>query len=64
MSAEVCVVGAGVIGLSSALCIAQSLPSVRVTVVAAAFSPETVSDGSGGFWFPHHVVNTDEGLLR
>ncbi|XP_033737461.1 D-aspartate oxidase-like [Pecten maximus] len=57
---QVCVVGAGVSGLSTAVSIQQELSSkVVVSIVADKFSPETTSDGSGGFWGPH-LVNPDQ----
>ncbi|KAJ8306109.1 hypothetical protein KUTeg_016654 [Tegillarca granosa] len=53
MSSSICIVGAGVMGLSSAVCLQNSLPDVSITIVADKFSPDTTSDGSGGFWEPH-----------
>ncbi|XP_028995257.1 D-aspartate oxidase isoform X2 [Betta splendens] len=46
--ARVVVVGAGVVGLSTAVCIAETLPLCSVTVVAEKFSPDTTSDGAAG----------------
>ncbi|XP_076013620.1 D-aspartate oxidase [Genypterus blacodes] len=48
---KVVVVGAGVIGLSTAVCIAEALPFCSVTVVAEKFSPDTTSDGAAGIMF-------------
>ncbi|CAL8284667.1 unnamed protein product [Lota lota] len=45
------VVGAGVIGFSTAVCIAESLPFCEVTLVADQFSPDTTSDGAAGIMF-------------
>ncbi|XP_060066892.1 D-aspartate oxidase-like [Ylistrum balloti] len=57
---KICVIGAGVIGLSTAVCIQQELSThVTVTIVADKFSPNTTSDGSGGFWGPH-LVNPEQ----
>ncbi|OWF55683.1 D-amino-acid oxidase-like isoform X2 [Mizuhopecten yessoensis] len=57
---KVCVVGAGVSGLSTAVSIQRELSSnVLVTIVADRFSPDTTSDGSGGFWGPH-LVNPEQ----
>ena len=47
---KVCVIGAGVIGLSSAVRIQEKIPNVDITIMADKFSPYTCSDGSGGFW--------------
>ncbi|CAG13199.1 unnamed protein product [Tetraodon nigroviridis] len=52
-SVRVAVVGAGVVGLSTAVCIAEALPFCSVTVLAEKFSPDTTSDGAAGVLFPH-----------
>uniref|UniRef100_A0A3P9PRV3 D-aspartate oxidase n=1 Tax=Poecilia reticulata TaxID=8081 RepID=A0A3P9PRV3_POERE len=48
---RVVVVGAGVVGLSTAVCIAESLPVCSVTLLAEKFSPDTTSDGAAGIVF-------------
>uniref|UniRef100_A0A4W6F2G8 D-aspartate oxidase n=1 Tax=Lates calcarifer TaxID=8187 RepID=A0A4W6F2G8_LATCA len=48
---RVAVVGAGVIGFSTAVCIAEALPSCSVTLLADKFSPDTTSDGAAGILF-------------
>ena len=50
-SVRVAVVGAGVVGLSTAVCIAEALPFCSVTVLAEKFSPDTTSDGAAGALF-------------
>ncbi|XP_035529675.1 D-aspartate oxidase [Morone saxatilis] len=50
-SVRVVVVGAGVIGLSTAVCIAETLPLCSITLLADKFSPETTSDGAAGILF-------------
>ncbi|XP_029349039.1 D-aspartate oxidase [Echeneis naucrates] len=50
-SIEVVVVGGGVVGFSTAVCIAEALPSCSVTLVAEKFSPDTTSDGAAGLLF-------------
>ncbi|KAJ8291173.1 hypothetical protein GJAV_G00022240 [Gymnothorax javanicus] len=45
---RVVVVGAGVVGLSTAMCIAESLPQCSVTVLADRFTPHTTSDVAAG----------------
>lgn len=47
----VVVVGAGVVGFSTAVCIAETLPFCSVTLVADRFSPDTTSDGAAGILF-------------
>ncbi|CAH1775680.1 unnamed protein product, partial [Owenia fusiformis] len=55
---KICVIGAGVIGVSTAARIQDTIPGVDVTIVAEKFSPYTTSDGSGGFWEPHVLADT------
>ncbi|KAG7510361.1 hypothetical protein JOB18_019937 [Solea senegalensis] len=50
-SVRVAVVGAGVVGFSTAVCIAEALPSCSVTLLAETFSPDTTSDGAAGILF-------------
>uniref|UniRef100_A0A8C0HHV5 D-aspartate oxidase n=1 Tax=Buteo japonicus TaxID=224669 RepID=A0A8C0HHV5_9AVES len=50
---KVAVVGAGVIGLSTALCITETCPSCSVTVLSDQFSPNTTSDVAAGMLIPH-----------
>ncbi|TRY83523.1 hypothetical protein DNTS_016242 [Danionella cerebrum] len=51
-SVKVAVVGAGVVGLSTAVCVAETLPECSVTVLAEKFSPDTTSDGAAGILLP------------
>lgn len=48
---RVVVVGAGVVGFSTAVCIAEALPGCSVTLLADRFSPHTTSDGAAGIVF-------------
>ncbi|XP_045918418.1 D-aspartate oxidase isoform X2 [Micropterus dolomieu] len=50
-SVRVAVVGAGVIGFSTAVCVAEALPFCSVTLLAEKFSPDTTSDGAAGILF-------------
>ncbi|XP_072546464.1 D-aspartate oxidase-like [Salminus brasiliensis] len=49
---KVAVVGAGVIGLSTAVCVAEALPYCSVTILSEKFSPDTTSDGAAGILIP------------
>ena len=60
MAASVAVVGAGVCGLSMAVCILQRDPTVRVTVIADKFSPDTCTDGAAGVILPVTAVKSFE----
>uniref|UniRef100_A0A671N2X5 Zgc:172341 n=1 Tax=Sinocyclocheilus anshuiensis TaxID=1608454 RepID=A0A671N2X5_9TELE len=49
---KVLVVAAGVVGLSTAVCVAETLPYCSVTVIAETFSPDTTGDGAAGILLP------------
>ncbi|WAR16199.1 OXDD-like protein [Mya arenaria] len=51
-SGSVAVLGAGVIGLSTAAAVLDLLPDVKVTVMADKFGADTTSYGSGGLFVP------------
>ncbi|KAL5016725.1 hypothetical protein ScPMuIL_006314 [Solemya velum] len=61
---KICVVGAGVIGLSSALHIQEICQNVEITLMSEKFSPETTSDVSGGFWTPFTVDAVKQPIIR
>lgn len=50
---KVAVIGAGVIGMTSALAIKGAFPESDVTVFSSEFSPNTTGDGSAGLWGPY-----------
>lgn len=56
---RVSVVGAGVIGVTTAVAVKEAFPSAEVTVFADAFSPDTTGDGSAGLWGPYILGKTD-----
>ena len=49
---SIAVVGAGIIGTSTALCVLESGFDVDLTLMAEKFSPSTTGDGSAGSLFP------------
>ncbi|KAM5256224.1 D-aspartate oxidase isoform 1-T1 [Ctenodactylus gundi] len=55
---RIAVVGAGVIGLSTALCVSELVPRCSVTVVSDRFSPDTTSDVAAGMLIPHLYPGT------
>ncbi|KAK9834994.1 hypothetical protein WJX81_002770 [Elliptochloris bilobata] len=61
---RVCVLGAGVIGLSAALRISTEVRGVAVTLVADKFGRGTTSDGSGGLWEPYKLGDTPAELVN
>ncbi|KAJ8673540.1 hypothetical protein QAD02_004802 [Eretmocerus hayati] len=56
---RVLVIGAGVIGITSAVAVKENFPLAKVTVIGEKFSPETTGDGSAGLWSPYLLANTD-----
>ncbi|XP_067098927.1 D-aspartate oxidase isoform X1 [Osmerus mordax] len=50
-SVKIVVVGAGVVGFSTAVCIAEVLPFCSVTLLADQFTPDTTSDVAAGIVF-------------
>nr|CAB3236197.1 D-amino-acid oxidase-like [Phallusia mammillata] len=60
---KVCVVGGGIIGLSSAYKVLQDVPGSQVTVYSSKFSPDTTADISAGFIFPY-ACGGDQRLLE
>ncbi|XP_005091250.1 D-aspartate oxidase isoform X2 [Aplysia californica] len=49
---RVAVIGAGMVGLCSAINVQKELPEAEVTVIADKFSTDTTSFGAGGFFRP------------
>ncbi|KAL6085142.1 hypothetical protein STEG23_027453, partial [Scotinomys teguina] len=57
-TARIAVVGAGVIGLSTAVCISQLVPRCSVTVISDKFTPDTTSNVAAGMLIPHTYPDT------
>eukprot|EP01025_Chloroclados_australasicus_P050452 TRINITY_DN57_c0_g1_i1.p1 TRINITY_DN57_c0_g1~~TRINITY_DN57_c0_g1_i1.p1 ORF type:complete len:373 (+),score=19.88 TRINITY_DN57_c0_g1_i1:105-1121(+) len=55
---KIVVVGAGVIGLSTAVNILMLMPDASIHIVAEKFDQETTSWGSGGTFKPHDIGRT------
>ena len=49
---KVAVVGAGVVGLTSATMLQEALPEASITIIADKFGQETTSDGAAGIYRP------------
>ncbi|KAM6463853.1 D-aspartate oxidase isoform 1-T2 [Liasis olivaceus] len=56
--ARIVVVGAGLMGLSTAVCISDSITNCSVSVTADRFSPNTTSDVAAGMLIPHLYPGT------
>ncbi|XP_057167129.1 D-aspartate oxidase isoform X2 [Ursus arctos] len=55
---RIAVVGAGVVGLSTAVCISKLVPEGSIAVVSDKFSPDTTSDVAAGMLIPHVYPDT------
>ena len=49
---KIIVLGAGAVGLSTAICLQEALPQCHVTIMADKFDVETTSDGAAGIYKP------------
>ncbi|XP_077996083.1 D-aspartate oxidase-like [Glandiceps talaboti] len=63
---KVCVVGAGVVGLSTAVNVIESISNVDVTLIADKLSPDTTGDGAAGITGPRPFSfgDTDKAMQR
>lgn len=61
---HIAVVGAGVIGLSTAIRLLQILPSATVTLLAERFGSETTTAGAAGLWEPYKLSDTPADLIK
>lgn len=50
---RIAVVGAGVVGLATAMCIPHLVPRCSITVISDKSSPGTTSDVAAGMLIPH-----------
>jgi len=53
---RVAVVGAGIVGVNSALEVQRRYPNFDVTVIADKFNGETLSDGAAGLLLPSTYI--------
>lgn len=60
---KIAIVGAGIVGLSTAVNIQRLIPAARITIIADKFDTDTTSSGAGGLYRPTsqlvHGVATD-----
>jgi D-aspartate oxidase len=60
---QIVVVGAGIVGLSTAVCLQETLQSIDVTIVADKLLQETLSFGAGGLFRPEaNIGASKEGI--
>jgi len=61
---KITVVGAGIIGTTSAFRIKKKFPEAELKIIAAELSPKTTSDVAAGWWEPHLDPDTDPSLVN
>ena len=63
---RVAIIGAGAVGLSTALCIKLKYPSLPLTIIADRFLETTTSDGAGGLFRPDQrfIVGVEPATLK
>ena len=61
---KVAIIGAGICGISSAICLQESDPTLDLTIISDQFSPELTSDGAAGFFEPMFFKDTPMNKLR
>ncbi len=49
---KVVIVGAGIIGITSAIRLLEMFPRAEITIITEEYSPNTTSDVSAGYWKP------------
>lgn len=60
------VIGAGAVGLSSAINIQRLMPDAKVTIIADQFGSDTTSSGAGGLFRPYlsNFPGLDEEMVK
>ncbi|EEC04728.1 D-amino acid oxidase, putative [Ixodes scapularis] len=64
MVLRVGVVGGGIIGLTTALKVLETIDNVNVTIIAEHFTPHTTGDVAGGFFEPYLMEGMTDEKLR
>ena len=60
---KIVVVGAGIIGTTTAYRVKKQFPDSDLSIIAAQLSPHTTSDVAAGWWEPHLDPDTDPSLV-
>lgn len=68
MVQKIAIIGAGVVGLSCAVKIAEFVQdnkrNVDVCLLSEKFSPNTTGDGSAGLWGPYLIGDTASDKIK
>jgi len=57
---NICIIGGGIIGTSSAVRLKRAFPDSKITLISEAWSPNTTGDGAAGLWLPFLDPYTDK----
>ncbi|PSN50886.1 D-aspartate oxidase [Blattella germanica] len=60
MPPRIAVIGAGIVGMSTAVLVQEKIPGIDITVISEKFSPHTTGDVAAGLWLPHCLEDTPE----
>jgi len=60
MVIKVAIIGAGMMGTSTAYRLLLQRPDIDVTIISKEFTPNTTSDGAAGFWGPYFSGTSKE----
>jgi len=60
MTPHIAVTAAGIVGLSTAVSVQETIPGLHVTLISDHFSPDTTGDGSAGLWMPYCLKDTPQ----
>jgi glycine/D-amino acid oxidase-like deaminating enzyme len=60
---KICVLGAGVVGLTTALRLLTRFPEADLTIFAEKFGGDTTTAGAAGVWQPYKLSETPEDLV-
>ncbi len=61
---NIAIIGAGAVGLSTALCLQKEIPGSNITIFADKIGNETLSSGAGGLFRPEINVHHDFQRVR
>ena len=64
MATQVCVVGAGIMGVSTAYNILTSIPGSKVTIISDQFVPNNTSSKAAGIWYPQFLNDNSRELTE
>jgi glycine/D-amino acid oxidase-like deaminating enzyme len=61
---KICVLGAGIVGATTAYRLLERFPNLQVDLIADVFSPDTTTDVSAGLWLPYIWGGTSDANLE